>query len=589
MKHLTYIKRCSLRRLTNVTALAIMFTLLFAGNSFAADDDGLSFNDKRMVETQLLRQIRSSFVDTSVTMNDVIDGAIEGLMGKLDPHSSYLPVKRANDFEERIRGNFEGVGISFAMIDGKITVIEVIPGGPSEAAGLKSRDKIIRVNDESAVGVDNDQVKDLLRGPKGSEVNVYVERPGHEDLVPFTITRGRVEVNSVSQAFMINPGTGYIKVTKFAINTDYDFKNALVKLRDQGLERLVLDLRGNSGGSLDAAVNMVDNFLLKKRQLIVETKGRNTKQNLKQVSSGEGEFPDLPLIIMINHGSASASEVVSGALQDHDRALIVGQTSFGKGLVMNQWPLRFQGKPLGTLLLSTAHYYTPSGRLIQRPYEEGRDEYLRAGYDNIDMNAADSTKTDQPVFYTDLGRTVYGGGGITPDYTLSSLRRLNSLERQHRSSNIFFEFADGYLLRHDDLPEDFYEFRDNYTIPSMEIEAFRTFMTEKGIKTEREKEFRDELDKLVKKFEIDEDKAKQLKSLLEKRDVDLDEKIFSESIDFITREIKGEIARMVWGSEERYRMWQTDDSELIGALSYFDEAEKLLKRRLALYEKTTVE
>ncbi len=546
------------------------------------DNDELSIQDKLTVQHYILSYIRNSYVDTSVTLSDVMDGAIRGMMDELDPHSSFLPVDSARDFNERIRGNFEGIGISFGMIDEKITVIEVIPGGPSEAAGIKSRDKIIKVDDADAVGVDNDRVKELLRGPAGSQVTVYVERPGEKELLPFTLTRDRVDVNSVSQAFMVNPETGYIKVTKFSTMTHYDVHNALMKLRDQGMERLVLDLRSNSGGSLDAAINVVDKFISEKGQLIVETRGRKQSEDTRSLTSGEGEFGEIPMIVMVNHGSASASEVVSGALQDHDRALIVGQTSFGKGLVMKPHQIRSKQKRLGTLLLSTAHYYTPSGRLIQRPYDKGREEYIKEGYDDYDPNAVDSLRTDLPAFTTDLGREVFGGGGITPDFQLEPLRRLNPLERQLRASNVFFEFADAYLLRHDDIPSDFIEFRDKYNISDREVMAFREFIEEKDIKTDRDTQFHDDLNKLIKKYEIDDKTSERVRKELKKATGNLDEKIFSESKDFIRREIKSEIARMIWGSEERYRVWQVDDTELIGAMSYFSEAEDLLSRRLAL-------
>jgi carboxyl-terminal processing protease len=547
----------------------------------AADSD-LSYQDKLLIQDQIMKLVRAAYVDTSMNPNILMDGAIKGIMDNLDPHSSFMPVAVADDFNEKIQGNFEGIGITFAMIDGKITVIQVIEGGPSEAAGLRSRDKIVKIGDKDVVGIEQDAVKDLLRGEAKTDVEVVVERPGTSDNLTFTIIRDRVNLNSVSNAFMFNDETGYVKVTKFTLQTHFDVSDALRKLNEQGMKRLVLDLRSNSGGSLDAAVRLVDMFFGEKGLIIVETKGKRRADNISLVTSGEGAYADIPLIVMINHASASASEIVAGALQDHDRALIVGQTSFGKGLVMNPFRLHEGRKQLGSLVLSTAHYYTPSGRLIQRPYDKGREEYIREGFDDVDPNAADSSKAGLPVYYTDLGRQVFGGGGITPDKTLAPLKRLNSLERDLRNTNLFFEFADGYLLRHNDIPADFEKYLNDYIVPENEIDAFSAFMVDKGIIVDRSDDFDNELSRLLRKYDLDEDVSGSILSALHTSGFDLSESLLRNSRYFIGRELKGEIARMLWGDNERFRIWQTDDTELYGALSYFEDADDLLRRRLAL-------
>lgn len=562
---------------------------LIMGITVAGAQEELSTMDRQILQAEILKKIRESYVDTTLTLGDVMDGAIKGMIDTLDPHSSYMPAKAAADFTEKIQGNFEGIGITFAMIDGKITVIEVIKDGPSEKAGLKSRDKIVKIDGRDVVGIDQDQVRELLRGESESKVTVHIERPGRPELLKVEITRGRVNVDSVSQAYMINNDTGYIKITKFTVPTHYEVNTHLKKLHAQGMKKLIVDLRGNSGGALDAAVRVVDTFLKEKNLLIVETRGKNARDNQRYKSTGEGDFSDIPVIVMINHASASASEIVAGALQDHDRGLIVGQTSFGKGLVMNQYPMRYLNKDLGSLILSTAHYYTPSGRLIQRPYDNGREEYIKEGFDDVDPNASDSSKTGKPVFHTDLGREVYGGGGITPDKSLAPLRRLNSLERELRNSNIMFEFADGYLTRHNDVPGTFSEFRDNYTIPDSEIELFRKYIKDKGIAVDNGVQFRDELAKLITKYTLPETSADIIEKSLKEADIDVNSSLFISSVDYIQREIKSQIALMMWGDEARFKVWQTEDTELYGALSYFDEARELLEKRIALSRMETAD
>jgi len=563
-------------------AVTIFVTALsFTITSFGKVDD-LTETDKLVIQQQIMDRVRKAYVDTTVNISTLMDGVIEGMMGQLDPHSSFMPTETASAFDEKIKGNFEGIGISFAMINDKITVIQVVDGGPSQAAGLKSRDKIVRIEGMDVVGIDQDRVKELLRGEAKTKVAVHVERPGNPDLLEFVITRDKINVNSVSQAFMLDKTTGYIKVTKFTLQTHYDVNEAMAKLKERGMERIVLDLRNNSGGSLDAAYRLVDSFLGEKGLLVVETRGKRRVDNARLTTTGEGMYHDIPMIVLINHGSASASEIVAGAFQDHDRALIAGQTSFGKGLVMNPFKVRNKGKDLGTLVLSTAHYYTPSGRLIQRPYDNGRDQYIKEGYDDVDPNAADSVKADVPVFYTDLGREVYGGGGITPDKTLEPLRRLNRLESSLRSTNIFFEFADAYLLRHDDLPETFDDYLQDYDIQANELDRFRKFILDKGMTVDNKTPFRDELEKLVKKYDLDPEAADIIEKSLADENIDLDESLYEKSVSFIRRELKGEIARMIWGDEERFIVWQQSDTELHEALDYFDEARDLFDRRLAL-------
>jgi carboxyl-terminal processing protease len=564
----------------------ILFFLFFIGNGAGQSipADNLNILDKDYIQKFILEKVRSDFVD-SINISTLYDGAIEGMIDKLDPHSSYMPPETASDFSEKIRGEFAGIGITFEMINDKITVIDVIEGGPSEAAGLKSRDKIVQIDGKDAAGISQDSVKVRLRGKSGSQVTVLVERPGVSKPLSILITRDWVEMNSVSHAYMLDQTTGYIALTRFSIKTPQDVVKALTMLKSKGMKRLVFDLRNNSGGVLDSAVNVVNLFI--KEGKIVYTQGRKKADDHVWNAPGNAPFPDLPLIVMINHGSASASEIVAGALQDHDRALIVGQTSFGKGLVMNTFNIRdhhYPGKDksLGTLVLTISRYYTPSGRLIQRPYDKGREEYIKAGFDDNDLNASDATRKGKPVYHTDLGRDVYGGGGISPDVPLTPMKRLNDLEIALRNTNLYFQFADGYILRHSDIPKNFSNFLTGYRIPPDELNNFRTYIEQKGIHVDSLSHFNNDLKKLIDKYSIPKENLSALTKDLTGSGGDPDKTLFVRSLPSIERELKQEIARMIWGSEERYRVWHVDDTELISALGYFDQANDLLSKRLAL-------
>ncbi|MFC1651230.1 S41 family peptidase, partial [Candidatus Latescibacterota bacterium] len=540
-------------------------------------EDPLNITDKAVILERISEITRGNYFE-DIDMNLLYDGAIQGMIEKLDPHSSYMAPTTADDFMERINGNFEGIGITFSIINEKITVIDTIPGGPSEKAGLKSRDKIVNIDGQDAIGIDIDEVKNRLRGPQNSKVEVQVERPGEKKALTITITRASVELNSVSHSYMINDTVGYIGITRFTRNTQFDVKTALEELESRNMGRLILDLRNNTGGSLDAAIGVVNLFINEGE--IVSTKGK--KHDSTWDADESAKFTRMPIIVLINHGSASASEIVAGALQDHDRALIVGQTSFGKGLVMDIYNLRNENKDIGKLILTIANYYTPSGRLIQRPYSGSREDYIKEGFDDFDPNAADVDKKDRPVFHTDLGREVYGGGGITPDKIIISDNRINKLEIRMKQANLFFEFADDYLTRNDNVPEDFNAFLLNYTIDEKEYGIFKEFAIEKEIEIENKSEFREELSELLAKHDIPEENIAKVEETLVENNIDLDEILFNKSKEFIEREIKMQIARMTWGTNEYYKVWHNNDTELISALSYFIEAEELLRNRLAL-------
>jgi len=368
-------------------------------------------NDKL---STILNIIERNYVD-SVNQNDLVEAAIPAILKKLDPHSVYIPAKDLVRANESLQGNFEGIGISFNMLTDTILIISTIPGGPSEKVGLQAGDKILYVNDSlvAGKGISDEDVMGMLKGPKGTSVKVKIQRNGYDDLLSFNIVRDKIPIYSVDVAYMVNDNTGYIKINNFAVTTYDEFMKGLKELGDQGMSKLIVDLRGNSGGIMEDAVQIANQFL-QKGQLIVYTMGRSQPRNEAR-ATGKGVFETGDLVILIDEWSASASEILAGAIQDNDRGTIIGRRSFGKGLV--QEPIPF---PDGSgMRLTIARYYTPTGRSIQKPYTEGFADYyddLSSRYDRGEFEVSDSIHFSESLkFTTPGGRTVYGGGGIMPD------------------------------------------------------------------------------------------------------------------------------------------------------------------------------
>jgi carboxyl-terminal processing protease len=364
-----------------------------------------------------LAAIENFYVDT-VNSNQLAENAITGLLEKLDPHSAYLTADEVKDADEPLQGNFDGIGIQFNMLTDTLYVIQVISGGPSEKVGILPGDQIISVNDTLIAGVKmkNNDVMRRLKGPKGTVVNVKILRKGYPKLLDFKITRDKIPVYRLTSSYMIDKKTGYIKLDRFAKTTYDEFKEAVGKLQAQGMENLILDLQDNGGGYLESAIEMANEFLTP-GSLIVYTEGVHQKRQEAQ-SDNSGSFKHGKLVILVNEYSASASEILSGAIQDWDRGVIVGRRTFGKGLVQRPIPL-----PDGSLIrLTTARYYTPTGRSIQKPYTKGDPEaYAREvidRYNRGEMISADSIHfPDSLKYYTLIKkRVVYGGGGIMPDF-----------------------------------------------------------------------------------------------------------------------------------------------------------------------------
>ena len=364
----------------------------------------------------LLQLVKVMYVD-SIKTDELTEKIIPQILEELDPHSTYVPKDEVEMANDDLEGSFSGIGVQFNIQNDTIMVVDVISGGPSEKVGILPGDRIIEVNDSSFVGKDinNNKVLKTLRGKKDTKVNVGIKRNSSKETLYFTITRGDIPVNSVDIAYPITPKIGYIKVSRFGANTYNEFVTELTKLKKQGCEQFMIDLRYNSGGYLHAAIKMINEFL-EKDELIVYTEGRSYARE-DAIANGKGMFKNMPVCVLINEWSASASEIFAGAIQDQDRGIIVGRRSFGKGLVQQQMPL-FDGSEVR---LTIAHYYTPSGRSIQKPYEGGKlEEYekdILNRYEHGEFFTSDSIVAGDSIkYYTREGRVVYGGGGIMPDY-----------------------------------------------------------------------------------------------------------------------------------------------------------------------------
>ena len=386
----------------------------FYANHFSGNKLGI-INTSSNKLNALLRIIDDQYVDT-VNMGELVEEAMPQILSELDPHSSYIPAKDLEAVNADLKGSFSGIGIQFTIQNDTIHVNSVIQGGPSEKVGLMAGDRIVEVDDSAFVGkiVTNSEAMKRLKGEKGSKVKLGVYRPGEKDLLHFTVIRGNIPVKSIDAAYMINEKVGYIKVNKFGETTYPELLIALAKLNQKNCEGLIVDLRGNTGGYMAAAIQMVNEFLPNNR-LIVYTQGRKSPRE-DYNSNGTGSNQKMPLVVLVDEGSASASEIFAGAIQDNDRGTIVGRRSFGKGLV--QQPIEFSDG--SAIRLTIARYYTPSGRCIQKPYEKGKEsEYeldLLTRYEHGEFFSADSIKQNETeVYHTRLGRPVYGGGGIMPD------------------------------------------------------------------------------------------------------------------------------------------------------------------------------
>ena len=369
-------------------------------------------NSELQKMSEVMSYIERYYVD-AVNTDSIYGLAINAMLQGLDPHSSYSTVEENKTMMETLEGAFEGIGIQFNIMNDTLMVVSVISGGPSEKAGLMAGDRMIEVDGKSIIGIKNDQAFKMLRGKKGSKVKVGILRPGFKDKYTYEITRGVIPTYTVDVAYMIDNQTGYIKLNEFGSTTAKEFNDAILKLKRQGMSNLIVDLRSNGGGFLDAAVSVCDEFLSNK-QKIVSIEGSKVRPEIIYASR-KGDFEQGKVVILIDDFSASASEIVAGAVQDNDRGTIIGRRSFGKGLVQRQFDLADKS----SIRLTTSRYHTPSGRCIQREYENGTEAYYEDIYKRLvngEMESLDSIHLDSSkVYHTLKGRTVYGGGGIMPD------------------------------------------------------------------------------------------------------------------------------------------------------------------------------
>lgn len=433
-----------------------------------------------------LMQLINYYYVEDVDQPKLTEEAIVAVLKELDPHSVYISKKDVEKTNEPLVGNFEGVGIQFQLYKDTILVISPVPGGPSEKLGIMAGDKIIKINKEDAFGkkVNNQYVLDHLRGPKGSKVVVSIFRKGRKDLIDFTITRDKIPLNSIDASYMLTDDIGYIKLSRFAATSTDEFVDAARDLQKQGMKNLVFDLRGNSGGYLNIAFDLADQFL-PAGKLVVYTKGlRSPKQDF--IATSSGMFENGKLVILIDEGSASASEIVSGAVQDWDRGLLLGRRSFGKGLVQRPYLL-----PDSSMVrITTARYYTPSGRCIQKPYADGEENYqdeVFNRYKHGEMVHADSIKfPDSLRYYTHNKRVVYGGGGVMPDYFIPlDTSFVSQYYTDVFRKGLLNEFSVQYLeTRRKDLLQSFPDiksFKTGFTDDQKLLDEFVTFASTKEV------------------------------------------------------------------------------------------------------------
>lgn len=433
----------------------------------------------------LLRIIDDQYVDT-VKMTDLVEEAMPLILSELDPHSSYIPAKDLQAVNAELKGSFSGVGIQFTIQDDTIHVNSVVEGGPSEKVGLLAGDRIVEIDDSVFVGkiVNNNEAMRRLKGEKGTQVKLGVYRPGEKELLHFTVIRGDIPTRSIDTAYLIDGKFGYVNVTKFGETTYTELLIALAKLNQADCEGLIVDLRGNTGGYMAAAIQMVNEFLPNHR-LIVYTEGRKEPRR-DYHSNGTGSNQKLPLVVLVDEGSASASEIFAGAIQDNDRGTIVGRRSFGKGLV--QQPIEFSDG--SAIRLTIARYYTPSGRCIQKPYDKGNDEDyemdLITRYEHGEFFSADSIKQNTTdLYYTELGRPVYGGGGIMPDiFVPQDTTGMTSYFRMAATRGLIVRYTFEYTDHHRNELQAFKTSEElvKYLKKQNLLNLFATYAESKGLK-----------------------------------------------------------------------------------------------------------
>jgi carboxyl-terminal processing protease len=528
--------------------LGVMFQPLISGDNV--------FENVKKID-RVLNEAIKNYVDT-VDTKKLTEAAIRGMLNELDPHSIYISAEEMKAVNEEFQGSFDGIGVEFDIINDTLTVISPISGGPSESLGILSGDKIVKIDGIEVVGIDRADVPKKLKGPKGTTVVLDIYREGNKDLLNFAVVRDKIPWNSVESKFIID-GTdmGVVAINRFSATTHDELMEALDDLQKQGMKKLVLDLRGNPGGYLNQAQMIADEFL-GEGDTLVYTIGRKSQFNELYTGHGGNKWEKIPIIVMINVGSASASEIVSGAIQDRDRGLIIGETSFGKGLVQRP----FQLDDGSTFRLTIARYFTPSGRCIQRSYKD-KDEYrhlagrfepeegsyisdaiskIRIQVEAFNKKAKKESEKinfdSLPLFRTRSGRVVFGGGGITPDIIIKS-DTITRLGVEVRSKRLFFEYVEQYLQKDG-----------------------------KDVKAKYQNDFSG----FLHKFNISDKMLEDFKDLAEKKGVKWDKDLAKSDKDFFQFSIKAYLARTIWSRNEFMQVFSYMDKQLMKASEHFKEA-----------------
>jgi carboxyl-terminal processing protease len=510
--------------------LALALGSLFGDRLLAVTDET---RDSLKLYTELVTLAHERY-GTEVSYRDIVYSSVNGMLRALDPHTAFLSPEAYEGMREKQQTSFYGLGILVGVRNGQLTVISPLEGTPASRLGIQAGDVISTIEGEPTDQMTLDEAVSKLKGPKGTQVKITIVRRGLEQPLTMSVTRAEIPQTTVRQAYMLNPATGYIQLTEFARGTGHEVAEALEKLRQAGMKQLVVDLRNNGGGLLDQAIEVAAQFL-PEGSTIVQTRGRTRDSFQSYKASGKYPPLDVPVVVLVNEGTASASEILSGALQDHDRALIVGTPSWGKGLVQTVYNLSYGAG----LALTTAKYYTPSGRLIQRDYTSYYDYYTHADAGTPEANGKPASAKD--VYHTDLGRDVYGGGGITPDVIVKD-EELSPFEQFLLSRNAFLNFAVDYASRHKVT-------KDWDPEKAKVLDDFGRWVVKEKLATQ------DEVDKNLTQPGIQRDSQLQ---------------------------IRAELMNTVSGQEARHRVLAQGDEQLQKALSLFDRAATMLAQRREL-------
>ena len=519
---------------TGVAAVVVSAIVggLFGGQTLARQDPVAQQFDAFASAVAL---IEANYVD-EVDVEQLVSRAVGGMLQTLDPHSNYMDARSYARLRERQEGRYYGLGISINVLDGRITIMSLFEGSPAYRAGLRRGDVIARIEGDNAIGMSSDQAVGRLRGPRGTSVNISIERPGYEELIDLAVERDEINIATVEAAFMVDDETAYVRLGDFAETSNEELTRALTSLRAEGFTRLMLDLRGNPGGPLDQAIK-VSNQFLPNGDMIVYTRGRVANSDQDYFAREAGEYTEEPLVVLVNRNSASASEIVAGAIQDHDRGLVVGETTFGKALVQSI----FRVSHGAGLALTTARYFTPSGRMIQRPWDAAFDEYLT--YSLREPEAPSNSPSDRK--FTDGGREVYSGGGVAPDnfvtgpisgFDPSRFGRLLTARRD------FISFAQRFSAAGD---------------TRVSLEGADRVVVERG-------------------FVVDDAMLADFRAHIEERGFTIDDELFAEDIDFIRAMIHFEIDTDLFGETEARRHLFNSDPQAQYGFALFDEAAALL-------------